>query len=591
MAVQVSYPGVYLEELPSGARPVTGVATSIAAFVGYTGRGRDNHATRIDNFGDFERAFGGLHADSLLSYSVRHFYDNGGGAAYVVRVPRPDSIAAAIALEDGVDAGATVALTVTALSRGAWANSVIVDVDHAVPAGDDAAFTLTVTDLGTGAVERFANVTLDAARSNYVEAVVNDPARGSQIVAVVADPDAGRPAQTGLVGGDIDLAEVAALDASASHRLRVTLDVPASTSVDVTVFAPGDPKPSSVPGLCGVIEQRINAALGAAVDGARVRCVPSDTGLGVRLVPDVDRGLLPDAVDAVVDVEDPNSDSVVGTLRLGDDRASSNVGHYLLGLGRDVAASTEAVAGDDGVLPPGTADLQGSDVAGTGLHGLDRVDLFNLLLLPEATRPAPGDPNARDPRVDHVALYTSAIAYCARRRAFLIIDPPPDVGRTDAAVDWVSGELRLVGPNAAAYFPRIRVPDPLDDFNLRAFPPSGAIAGLMARIDGQRGVWKAPAGTEAGLAGVRQLTVTLTDAENGILNPLGLNCLRTFPVHGHVVLGRPHRRGRRRGGVPVEVRARAPARADDRGVGLPRHVRGPSSNRTTSSSGACCGST
>ena len=87
MAVQVSYPGVYLEELPVRRPPVTGVATSIAAFVGYTGRGRDNHATRIDNFGDFERAFGGLHADSLLSYSVRHFYDNGGGAAYVGGFP------------------------------------------------------------------------------------------------------------------------------------------------------------------------------------------------------------------------------------------------------------------------------------------------------------------------------------------------------------------------------------------------------------------------------------------------------------------------------------------------------------------------
>jgi len=513
------------------------VPTAIAAFVGYTGRGRDHHATRIDSFGDFERGFGGLDADSLLSYSVRHFYDNGGGAAYVVRVPKSDSVAAALALEDGTDAGAQAALTVTALSRGAWANDVIVDIDHAVPAGDAAAFNLSITDLATGALERFANVTLDDTRSTFVTAVVNDPARGSQMVAVEADTAAGRPAQTGLVGGDITIADVTGLDAASEHRIRVELDVPAATSVDVTVFAAGDPKPSSVPGLCAVIEQRVNAALGAAIDGARVRCLPSHTGLGVRLVPDVDRGLLPDAVDAVVDVVDPGTNSVVDTLKLGADRVSSNVGHYRLGLGRDVGASTGAVEGEDGTTLPGTADLQGSEAAGTGLHGLDRVDLFNLLVIPEATRAAPGDPNARDTGVDHVALYTSAIQYCASRRAFLIVDPPPDVGRVDAAVDWVTGELALVGPNAAAYFPRIRVPDPLDDFTLRAFPPSGAIAGLMARIDGQRGVWKAPAGTEAGIAGVRQLTLTLTDAENGILNPLGLNCLRTFPVHGHVAWG------------------------------------------------------
>lgn len=538
MPVQVSYPGVYIEEVPSGVRPLVGVPTAIAAFVGYTARGRDNHATRIDSFGDYERAFGGLASESLVSYAVRHYYDNGGGAAYVVRVPKSDSVAGAIALKAGTAAADDTAVTVTALSRGAWANDVIVDVDHAVPAGDAQAFNLTVTDLGTGEVERFGNVTLDDDRTTYVEAIVNDAGRGSRIVGLVADPAAARPVQTGLVGGDITLAQITGLDATAVHRIRVTLDVPAGTQVDVTVFDVGEPKPSSVPGLCAVIEQKVNAALGAAVDGARIRCVPSHTGNGVRLVPDVDRTLLPDAVDAVIDVVSPGANSIAGTLQLtAGSRHSSNVGHYRLGLGRDLLASTAAVEGEDGDTLPGTANLQGSEAAGTGLHALDRVDLFTILVIPDATRPAAGNPNARDAGVDHVALYTTAMQYCTRRRAFLLVDPPPDVARVSAAVDWISSELSLVGPNAAAYFPRIRVADPLDDFALRAFPPSGAIAGLMARIDGQRGVWKAPAGTEARLAGVRSLTVGLTDAENGILNPLGLNCLRTFPVHGHVSWG------------------------------------------------------
>ena len=116
------------------------------------------------------------------------------------------------------------------------------------------------------------------------------------------------------------------------------------------------------------------------------------------------------------------------------------------------------------------------------------------------------------------------------------------------------------------------MPDPLDDFNLRAFPPSGAIAGLMSRIDGQRGVWKAPAGTEAGLAGVRQLTVTLTDAENGVLNQLGLNCLRTSRCR-HVYWGArtvtaPTTRLR------VEVRAVRRLALYPRGVVVPRHAMG-----------------
>jgi phage tail sheath protein FI len=69
------------------------------------------------------------------------------------------------------------------------------------------------------------------------------------------------------------------------------------------------------------------------------------------------------------------------------------------------------------------------------------------------------------------------------------------------------------------------------------FPPAGAIAGVMARTDTERGVWKAPAGLDAGLSGVLELKAKLTDGENGILNPIAVNCLRTFPAAGHVVWG------------------------------------------------------
>ena len=65
----------------------------------------------------------------------------------------------------------------------------------------------------------------------------------------------------------------------------------------------------------------------------------------------------------------------------------------------------------------------------------------------------------------------------------------------------------------------------------------GMIAGVMARTDAQRGVWKAPAGTDASLNGVAALQIEMTDAENGVLNPLGINCLRSFPMFGRVVWG------------------------------------------------------
>jgi len=78
----------------------------------------------------------------------------------------------------------------------------------------------------------------------------------------------------------------------------------------------------------------------------------------------------------------------------------------------------------------------------------------------------------------------------------------------------------------------------LNGFRARPTPPSGTIAGLCARTDGTRGVWKAPAGTEATLAGVQKLEYKLTDLENGVLNPLAINCLRNFPIYGPVCWGR-----------------------------------------------------
>src|SRR3989442_168561 len=86
MPVSPTYPGVYIEEVPSGVHTITGVATSITAFVGFTARGPVNKPVHILSFADFERAFGGLAVDSLLSYAVKHFFQNGGTDAYVVRV-------------------------------------------------------------------------------------------------------------------------------------------------------------------------------------------------------------------------------------------------------------------------------------------------------------------------------------------------------------------------------------------------------------------------------------------------------------------------------------------------------------------------
>lgn len=146
-------------------------------------------------------------------------------------------------------------------------------------------------------------------------------------------------------------------------------------------------------------------------------------------------------------------------------------------------------------------------------------DVFNLMVLPP------------DAGVPVETLYGLASVFCQKRRAFLLMDPPTDPARawTDAqtATTGIAGLRTGVSKSyAAVFFPRILV----DEGGLKkAIGPAGAVAGLFARTDSTRGVWKAPAGTEADLRGVVGLEQLLSDGENGMLNPRAINTLRVFP--------------------------------------------------------------
>ena len=129
------------------------------------------------------------------------------------------------------------------------------------------------------------------------------------------------------------------------------------------------------------------------------------------------------------------------------------------------------------------------------------------------------------------------------RRAFFIVDAPASATDVAGMVAAASGTDLPKSDHAAVYFPWTFVADPLKNGKARLTPPGGTMAGLYARTDGSRGIWKAPAGTDANLSGVQSMAVPLTDGENGSLNPLGVNCLRTFPVYGAVSWGARTLRG------------------------------------------------
>jgi uncharacterized protein len=173
------------------------------------------------------------------------------------------------------------------------------------------------------------------------------------------------------------------------------------------------------------------------------------------------------------------------------------------------------------IAPNDTAFLHALDAAFAAGGPIDRIDAFNLICVPGLTEAAAT-----------AMLQEQAVAH----RAFLIVDCDERALAASVAAS-LAGITGANAANSALYFPWVMASDPLQGGALRAFPPGGFVAGLLARIDAARGVWKAPAGSEAHLIGATDLAVHLSDTQNESLNGQGINCLRQFPGRGVVVWG------------------------------------------------------
>lgn len=401
MPVTLSYPGVYIEEVSSGVRTITGVATSITAFIGRALRGPENEPTRVQSFAEYERLFGGLWRDSSMSYAVRQFFQNGGNDALIIRVQNGGN-AATLTLPTNFD--------LVAASSGEWGEKLRVRVEH-VPT-DSTLFNLTIRDTSTGVTERFLNVSTVTDSARFITDVL----------------------------------------AQQSRLVRIDGTAPGTIPTDHA-----DPPPGVDPMLDNTSSTAFNA------DG--------DNGLAIT---------------------------------------------------------------DDQISHPSLENLK------QGIWALEKADIFNLLCIPPLTLPVGGDIGSQ--------TRIAAATYCENRRAMYVVDPltswtePSHLTNAGTGLESPGWGLSR-STNAALYFPRIKLPDPLQENRLAEFAPCGAVAGVMARTDSQRGIWKAPAGNDATLKGVVELTVKLTDGENGVLNPLAVNCLRAFPVTGRVVWGSRTLRG------------------------------------------------
>jgi uncharacterized protein len=533
MPTTPTYPGVYIEEVPSGVRTISGVATSVAAFVDFFARGPMNRAVQVLNMGDFEREFGGLDARSEASYGIRQFFLNGGGEAWVVRVAsataqNPLGRATAV-LRDGTGSGAGTALTIRAASEGGWGNALRARVD----AGPDSSFNLTLTEYVTeGGVERPARtethrgLSMSASSPREVETVVNEE---SQLVTVERGTSNNPPLQNGTISG-VFTGDVSFTGSTTRRSLDVTIgQITARAEFD----RPADPV--TLTQVAPLLETAIRAARPDRPEFAGTTVsVTGDNRLRVLAGPG---GSPSDTVAFAASTGTGADSNTHSDLKLTGNAVSANVQEYALGLTNAVTNTAQAsgAAGGDG-LPPNSQALIGSENLKTGIHALEDVDLFNLLCIPRTALDggaAAGELSATEAQ----AVMTVAEAYCAKRRAFFIVDAPNGEEEPVEIRAWLAGNDSLRDRNAALYYPRLRIPDPLNEFRLRSVGASGTIAGLYARTDNERGVWKAPAGTDAVLRGVSELEYRLTDSENGTLNPLAINCLRTFPVFGTVCWG------------------------------------------------------
>jgi uncharacterized protein len=418
-------PGVHVQGIPSGVRPIEGVCTSTAAFIGITEKGPSPGTTlpngkaaepvMVTSFAEYLRVFGGYRVDSFLTYAVKAFFDNGGGHLYVIRVlPREGAARLAEVARLVTSRPGSPELPILAANEGEWGNSLWVAVDDSADAAPDH-FRLTVM-MGTNEAE---------ARQNVLE------------------------------------------------------------SYDGVTFK--------------------TAGAGAVPPPNYVGALVNDRSEYIAFNPDVE---------------------VTG-------RPSNTAAPVRLEGGAD--GSTEHV---DFLGSAATDDAR----TGTGLYALDKIADVNLIAIPGAG--------------GHGTV-NKGMAYCKNERPLqdcFFIGDAGAISNGDPRRDGASTDVRTVndaklfatrdmdkavGDYGAVYFPWVWAADPIGSGrNPRILlPPSGFVAGIYARTDNSRGVFKAPAGTEAGLAGAIAPASEVSDAEQHQLNPVNLNVIRRIPGKGLVLWG------------------------------------------------------
>ncbi|MEV6491077.1 phage tail sheath C-terminal domain-containing protein [Actinoplanes sp. NPDC051633] len=424
MAASYGAPGVYIEEQPSGSMPIEGVGTAVAAFVGFTERYDTEVGDPTDPDGvkpqlvtswpQYERIYGGFVRGAMLPHAVRGFFENGGSAAYICRIP-----------------------------GGNGAN-------------------------GNGGAPTAVLPAADNPQTPSLQLTARDP--GANLEVEVVPPQAQTPAEgDGAEGGSGN-------GGGGDYTLRV--------------FEGGQ--------------------LREEIGGLQF------TGRSTRTV---ERAVNERSKFLKLDMQPVQGTSLA--------ERTPAAGRYTL-----QAPPVSAVE----VTP---ADLVGSEADRTGYQGLAIADNVTMVAIPDLVTVATKGDGSVDEEM-FLGAQKQLIDFCeASHNKMAILDVPPGLNAT-RALEWRS-RLARDSAFAALYYPNVVVPNPLarpgatNGELYLTVPTAGHVAGVWARTDGARGVWKAPA-NEA-VRGIVRLENDVTNGEQDLLNPEGVNCIRSFGSYGTKIWG------------------------------------------------------
>jgi phage tail sheath protein FI len=499
-----------------GARPIEGVSTSTAGFLGITERG-PTAPRLVTSWSDYQRCFGSYFgADKYLPYAVQGFFENGGNRCFIGRIVKKLAVSA----ETKLKTAGNNAITVVAIGEGGWGNNIEVKIVR----GSDTGFRLQIYYESEIPEEDFDNLSVDDTSTNYYEKKVN--AISNFIRLVKEDNDSGSEPDIGNTGTALGWAAgTITLDNTASATdhiyngmgIEITDGTGKGQKRKITEYtakvATVDSNWSTVPDKTSKYElywilkdgrdslQLKGIAQNGAADTIQLAIEASDKddfykGMQIEITSGTGSG----QKNLIIGYVGATREAKVSPWVTDPDNTSA----YL------VTEATTLVLAD--YLRDETSQQPGKR---KGIEGFREIDEISIVYVPNCQA--------------ITGLDGALISHCEELKyRFAIIDSLESDGTS------INPRGNRETQYAAFYFPWINIVDPQSG-SLKLIPPGGYIAGIYARSDTERGVHKAPANEV--VRGANKLQFLITKGEQGILNPKGVNVIRYFPGRGILVWG------------------------------------------------------